>query len=148
MSNWNEQQLKHLERTGKIKGYKVHTKIREKYPQKSGYNIPEKRSKEKEWLDLNLQFFCNENCLTLSTEYRFDQTRKWRVDYAIESLKIAIEYEGIFSRKSRHTTITGFTGDVEKYNHAQRLGWTVYRYTAKNYKSVLEDLRNYVKAKL
>ena len=58
---------------------------------------------------------------------------------------IGIEYEGIFSTKSRHTTITGFTGDIDKYNHAQRLGWTIYRYTSKNYKEVLGDLRNHFK---
>lgn len=148
MSNWNEQQLKHLANTGKIKGYQFHTKSREKNTHKSAKNIPARKSKEKDWLELNLQYFCNEHSLELSQEHRFDELRKWRLDFAIKSLMIGIEYEGIFSTKSRHTTITGFTGDIDKYNHAQRLGWTIYRYTAKNYKQVLEDLRNHLKSKI
>lgn len=63
-------------------------------------------------------------------EYRFHPTRKWRFDFAYPDLKIAFEYEGIFSVKSRHTSITGFSNDCDKYNEAQWLGWKVYRFTA------------------
>ena len=65
-------------------------------------------------------------------EHRFHPKRKWRFDFAIPERMIAFEYEGIFSRKSRHTTISGFTGDCEKYNEAQLLGWKVFRFTAKS----------------
>lgn len=65
-------------------------------------------------------------------EYKFHPVRKWRFDYACPELKIAIEYEGLFSAKSRHTTVTGFTGDCEKYNAAQIEGWIVLRFTAKS----------------
>ena len=78
-------------------------------------------------------------------EHRFHETRQWRVDIAIPSLKIAIEYEGNMSRKSRHTTVTGYTKDCEKYNAATIAGWRVLRYNANNYKSLGDDLRLIIK---
>jgi len=66
--------------------------------------------------------------------------RKWRFDWAISSLKIGIEFEGLMSEKSRHTTIKGFSGDTQKYNAAQELGYIVLRYTVLNYKDLLTDL--------
>jgi hypothetical protein len=41
---------------------------------------------------------------------------------------IAIEVEGLVKKgKSRHTTISGYIGDTEKYNEAIRHGWRVIR---------------------
>lgn len=74
-------------------------------------------------------------------EYRFSETRRYRADFAIPILKILVEYEGLISAKSRHTTRTGYTNDCTKYNEAQKLGWRVFRYTALNYENVLTDLR-------
>jgi hypothetical protein len=74
------------------------------------------------------------------SEYKFHETRMWRFDIAIPSIKVAIEYEGIMSRKSRHTTVTGYTKDCEKYNAATIAGWRVLRYNAINYKSLGDDL--------
>ena len=79
------------------------------------------------------------------SEYKFHETRQWRFDIAIPSLKIAIEYEGIMSRKSRHTTVTGYTKDCEKYNAATIAGWRVLRYNAINYQSLGDDLRLIIK---
>lgn len=79
------------------------------------------------------------------SEYKFHDTRQWRFDISIPSLKIAIEYEGIMSRKSRHTTIIGYTKDCEKYNAATIAGWRVLRYNAINYKSVGEDMMSIIK---
>ena len=56
--------------------------------------------------------------------------RLWRFDWAWPDLKVAIEYEGLMSAKSRHITITGFSKDCEKYNAAALLGWQEYRFTA------------------
>lgn len=78
-------------------------------------------------------------------ELVFDDVRKFRFDWAITSLKIAIEYEGIFSNKSRHTTISGYTEDCEKYNLAIANGWRVLRYTAINYTNLQKDLNCLVK---
>lgn len=76
-------------------------------------------------------------------ELKFHPSRKWRFDFAIESLRIAIEYEGIMSEKSRHTTISGMSRDCEKYNTAQLLGWKVLRFTAINYKNLASILMEY-----
>jgi hypothetical protein len=73
-------------------------------------------------------------------ELRFSSTRMFRFDYAIVSQKIGIEYEGIMSFKSRHTTKTGYTDDATKYNLATVEGWRVLRYTALNYGSIIDDL--------
>jgi len=73
-------------------------------------------------------------------EHRFHDVRRFRFDWAVVSLKIAIEYEGIFSKKSRHTTVSGYSKDIEKYNLALTHGWKVLRYTAKNYMNLKNDL--------
>jgi very-short-patch-repair endonuclease len=73
-------------------------------------------------------------------EYRFHSTRRFRFDIAILEHRIAVEYEGIFSAKSRHTSIKGYTKDCEKYNLATVNGWRVLRYTAKNYGQAVSDV--------
>lgn len=87
-------------------------------------------------------FILNQLGIKHQAEYRFHPKRKWLFDYAIPEKKIAIEYEGLFSRKSRHTTKVGYTNDAEKYNTAQIMGWVVLRYTALNLSSLREDLEN------
>ena len=143
---WTEKKLQQLKAEGKIKAYKCATQQKRKnIPQQKQNNIPlQKRSKEKEWLAWNLLFWANDHALELSTEYYFDKPRQWRFDWAFEALKISIEYEGLFAEKSRHTTAKGFTGDTDKYNRAQALGWRVIRVTALNYKTVLKTLNDYV----
>ncbi|MBD0822623.1 hypothetical protein ICJ85_01195 [Aestuariibaculum marinum] len=78
-------------------------------------------------------------------ELKFSEERKFRFDWAIPDLKIAIEYEGLFSGKSRHTTKSGFSRDTEKYNLAAIEGWIVLRYTAKTYKNLNRDLKKLLK---
>ena len=101
-------------------------------------------SPQKEALKNNVTFFCKINKLTLEEEKIFYKGRKWRFDFFIPQLNVAIEYEGIKIKKegdkSRHTTITGYTGDAEKYNHAALLGIRVLRFTFKNHASVLDYL--------
>lgn len=122
--------------------------------------VVKKPSKAKAFILKNLHYWCNDRNLVLIPELEFKNGRKWRFDFAIVkslsakillesphirdaitgNIRIAIEYEGIFNGKSRHTTVTGFTGDVEKYNAAAGEGWKVLRYTAKNYTNLLTDL--------
>lgn len=79
-------------------------------------------------------------------ELKFLDDRMFRFDWAIPSRKVAIEYEGIYSQrkntsgKSRHTTLSGYSKDTEKYNLAAIDGWIVLRYTAKTYKRLESDL--------
>ena len=76
-------------------------------------------------------------------EYKFCDERKFKFDWALPmpGRKIAIEYEGLMSEKSGHTTITGYTSNCDKYNLACILGWKVLRYTALNYKNLESDLQ-------
>lgn len=71
-------------------------------------------------------------------EYRFHAERKWRFDYAWPQWKVALEVEGgVFGFKDpktgkhrsggAHSSITGIKRDIEKYNYAGAMGWTVIR---------------------
>lgn len=70
-------------------------------------------------------------------EYKFHPKRRWKFDYYNPITNQAFEYEGIFSMKSRHTSLKGYSADCEKYNEASNMGIKVYRFTALNFKSVL-----------
>ncbi len=77
-------------------------------------------------------------------EYKFSSTRKFRFDFAIidMTIKIAIEYEGIYAAgKSRHTTTTGYSTDLQKYNLATVEGWKILRYSANNYMNFGSDIK-------
>ena len=106
-----------------------------------------RKSKEKDYIAWNLLQFCNENLLKLEEEYKFHPDRKWRFDWVIASHKIAIEYNGIMSEKSRHTTIKGYSGDMQKINAAQKLGFTVLQYTPLTYLNLITDLKEAIHAK-
>jgi hypothetical protein len=141
--------VERMKESGKIKGFTQNN--RTNIPHSTIKNIPQQnnqrafqeksKSKAKEWLSWNLPFWCNENSVSLETEYVFHPARKWRFDYAIPSLKIAVEYEGIFSDKSRHTTFSGYNADTDKYNTAAAMGWRVIRLTAKNYLNLFVFLK-------
>lgn len=62
-------------------------------------------------------------------EYRFHPKRRWRFDYALPAVKIALEVEGGVWTRGRHTRPQGFLNDIEKYNTATLLGWRVFRTT-------------------
>lgn len=80
--------------------------------------------------------------LNIVKEHKFLPNRRFRFDFADPDIKVAFEFEGIISSKSRHTTITGYTNDCKKYNLAAINGWRVLRYTALNMGDVIEDLEN------
>lgn len=100
----------------------------------------EKPSKEKTWIATQLWAWSKEKGIDLTDEHVFAKGRKFRFDWAFLDLKIAIEYEGLFSEKSGHTTVTGYTENTDKYNLAQLLGWVVIRVTALNYKKLIRLL--------
>jgi very-short-patch-repair endonuclease len=63
-------------------------------------------------------------------EFRFDEVRRWRFDYAWVEHKIAVEIEGGTFRQGRHNRPVGYAKDCEKYNEAQYQGWRVFRFTS------------------
>jgi hypothetical protein len=147
---FTRRQLEQLRQEGKIRGFLEKLPKTNECKKKSADSVLEKlpkRSKEKDWMEKNLWAWCLGKKIDYVPEHRFHPERKWRFDWCIPSLTIAIEYEGLMSKKSRHTTISGFTGDSEKYNAAQALGWKVLRYTALNYKELIYDLNKIANGK-
>lgn len=64
-----------------------------------------------------------------TTEFRFAAPRRWRFDLAWEGRKVAAEVEGAIWTRGRHTRGAGYEKDLEKYNTAAMLGWTVLRFS-------------------
>lgn len=62
-------------------------------------------------------------------EYRFHPKRKWRIDYAWPSFKLAVEIEGGIWTRGRHNRPVGYLRDAEKYNQLTMDGWALLRFT-------------------
>lgn len=77
--------------------------------------------------------------IEFQVEYKFLKDRKFRFDVYFETngKRVGIEYDGLNSDKSRHTTLVGFSKDREKINLAQINGFIVLGYTALNYKDFI-----------
>lgn len=67
--------------------------------------------------------------LEVVKELKFHSSRRWRFDYAIPAIKMAIEVEGGVWTGGRHTSSRGFLEDMEKYNEAALMGWCLIRTT-------------------
>jgi hypothetical protein len=137
--NWTQKDLDNLKSKGlNVQGLKTNTSEQKK----SKVKIPKLEPKGLSYMKNYLKIMKIE----FVTELVFHPDRKWRFDIAIPKMKCAVEYEGLISNKSGHTTIDGYTKDTEKYNQAQKLGWKVLRYTVKNYKDFINDFE-YLKTK-
>tara|TARA_R110002050_G_scaffold88950_5_gene187401 strand:+ start:3026 stop:3430 length:405 start_codon:yes stop_codon:yes gene_type:complete len=79
-------------------------------------------------------------------EYKFYDTRKWRIDIFIPDLKVAIELEGGVYTYGRHTRPKGFLADIEKYNKISILGLKLLRYAhvEHTYNDILKDLKELI----
>lgn len=136
---WTIQKIAQLKKDGKIVAYTLPKESNKPGGRKTSKHFA-KRSKEKEWIGWNLLCWTMEKCVGLEEEYRFDEVRRWRFDWCIPALKLAIEYNGVFSDKSRHLTAVGHTGDLNKLNAAQAQGWKVIQLSPLNYKELLTEL--------
>jgi len=132
--SWSKSLLQKLEKQGRIKKVDF-----PKEPEKK-IIIPKEIGKYK----LHIISVLKKSGLEFEEEYKFDEVRKFRFDWAIEKYRIAIEFEGIISEKSRHTTIEGFSNDCVKYNLAQCNGWIVLRYTVLNYINIESELKKII----
>lgn len=105
-------------------------------------------SKSKTELNRIIENWCIENQFKLETELIFNKIfkteRRFRFDWAIPELKLGIEYDGIISEKSRHTTIGGFMEDCNKLNIVTSNHWFFYRYHTNNYKNFISDIEQYI----
>ena len=100
---------------------------------------------EVQYIHWQLKYWCEEKGYTLEKEYKFSKERKYRFDFAIPELMIAVEYDGLMSEKSGHTTLKGFTSDTDKINLAISKGWKVLRFTVLNYQQVLQEVEKNIK---
>lgn len=140
MMNWRKSDIKNLKL-----GHNFNEKKSKKTVIETKSTLTGKVSVEKETIKKVLWVLHHEKKIPeYVEEFRFHPSRKFRFDWAIPSLKIAIEYEGLITKKSRHTTITGYSNDCHKYNIAQILGWKVLRYTAINHGEMMGDIVNLI----
>lgn len=58
-------------------------------------------------------------------EHKFHPVRRWRMDYAHIERMICLEIQGGLWITGRHNTGAGMTKDIEKFNAATLLGWTL-----------------------
>jgi hypothetical protein len=133
---FTESILKKKQKQGLIRGFRV-TSSSKKGERKRALK---KLGKQKYWMEIMLQEWCEERGYELVPEFQFNPSRRFRFDWAIPSIKLAVEYEGIFSEKSRHTSKQGYSRDAEKYNLGTAAAWRILRYTAANYKNLKSDL--------
>ena len=110
--------------------------------------IKKRPSKEVQWMHWQIFAWCKEQNLLFFSELQFHDFRKYRFDFAVTNnedhkkatFKIGIEYHGLNSKKSGHTTITGFTKDQDKARLAQSEGWKVLAFTVLDYKKIIQEL--------
>lgn len=72
--------------------------------------------------------FMTDNNISFVKELKFCKDRKFRFDYAIPNIMVAIEIEGGLFVKGRHINPLGMKNDMIKYNLAALNGWTVIRF--------------------
>lgn len=65
--------------------------------------------------------------ISFEQEYKFHPKRKWSADFLITNTKLLVEVEGgiWMAGSGRHTRGKGYIGDMEKYNSAAMMGFTV-----------------------
>lgn len=135
-----QKQLEALHKSGKIRGYLSHEKTKKGI----ALNTQKLKSAAKEYLEMCVYDFANKLNLEVKKELKFHPVRKWRFDFAIESINLAIEFEGgIFQNKSGHNTAKHYSKDTQKYAQATILGWSILRYTALTFKDAPGDLMNF-----
>ena len=92
---------------------------------------------------ITIETILNAHGLKWTKEHKFHDKRKFRFDYAIPDIMLAIEYEGGTWSGGAHTRGKQYSSDCGKYNLAQINGWIVLRYTAdtvKNIEQIYNDI--------
>lgn len=89
----------------------------------------------KSWLEETLALQMRGLKIEFEREYKFHPERRWRFDFALPALCLAIEAEGGSWSGGRHSRPVGYQKDCEKYSEAAVLGWRVIRVTGEMIKS-------------
>lgn len=146
---FTEKHLQDLKSKGLIRGYEMPEKKKSQEPKGKIVSKHFNRGdKKKDFISWFLLDWCSKQAVQLFEEYKFDETgeRKFKFDYAIPEIKLAVEYEGgLLNPRSGHRSVQGINRDVTKYNLAALQGWTVIRLTAENYKTLPQALKKYEK---
>lgn len=116
------------------------TEVRKKIKRKARNDCP-----EVQYIYWQLKYWCEEKGIRLEKEFKFAKGRKYRADFALPDQMIIIEYQGLNSAKSGHSTLVGYTQDTERMKIANDLGYRVLYYTVLNYKNILQDLEKLIK---
>jgi very-short-patch-repair endonuclease len=80
-------------------------------------------------LESELEFQLKAVGLRPEREFRFCPYRRWRADFAFPAERVLVECEGGHWTNGRHVRGKGYERDMEKYNAAQELGFSVLRYS-------------------
>jgi very-short-patch-repair endonuclease len=80
-------------------------------------------------LGWQLTALCALHHLLLEREVTFAKPRRWRFDFVIRSLRLAIEVEGGSWVGGGHVSGSGYARNCDKYNSAVLLGWRLLRFT-------------------
>jgi len=87
-----------------------------------------KRQRSKGEETINLLLKCMK--VKFEREYQAIPGRRFRFDFAIPDLKIAVEYEGGTFIHGGHSRGKGYSKDCQKYSLAAIYGWCVIRVTS------------------
>jgi len=68
---------------------------------------------------------------SMEHQFRFDPTRRWKLDFSHPSTKVAVEIDGGEFVQGAHTRGARMAADYEKRNEARLQGWTVFTLTGK-----------------
>lgn len=68
----------------------------------------------------------------LVREYRFHETRKWRLDFAFPSVKLGVEVDGRGHFRGKMST------DYDKQNELTRMGWRILRFQSSQKRKAAE----------
>ena len=68
-------------------------------------------------------------------EYKFHPTRRFRFDFALPRLRLAIEVDGGIFTGGRHSRGLGQEADMVKGHEATLLGWSVLHFSVRQVKS-------------
>jgi hypothetical protein len=83
-----------------------------------------------------LAFHLRTEGIRFEREYQFAPPRNWKSDFFIPN-KLLVEIEGGLFQNGRHNRASGYIADLEKYNRAAILGFTLLRYTPQQVKAGL-----------